>query len=307
MAVRQRPSRQVVSMANGIARWDGADALTALKEIGADWAPVMEPIHRPNGEAIAGKLAVVNPVANKVLGITSDSYGGLHNQMLSEGIDRLSGAIGLPYRMSRAEMFNDGATVRLEAILGDSIKLGDSDTVYKVVSAFQGHGGNTPFTFLVEFKRLVCSNGLMIKIPGLNTAFRCKHTQNGAARVEWNFGLIQSSFAQATGDTEKAFRLFSEKRLNGVGAREFFRQYASSVLKQKDEKLDQTVSDLLLTWVNGRQQMAGDTMWRAFNALTEYNQHYGFRTDEAMLLSNLDGSAANAKVDAFNFTLAMAA
>ena len=53
--------------------------------------------------------------------------------------------------------------------------------------------------------------------------------------------------------------------------------------------------------------MAGNTMWRAFNALTEYNQHYGFRTDEAMLLSNLDGSAATAKVDAFNFTLAMAA
>lgn len=306
MAVRQRPSRQVVSMANGIARWDGADALTALKEIGADWAPVMEPIHRPNGDAITGKLSVVNPVANKVLGITSDTYGGLHNRLLSEGIDRLATAIGLPYRMSKAEMFNDGQTVRLEAILGDSIQLGDKDTVYKVVSAFQGHGGNTPYTFLVEFKRLVCSNGLMIKVPGLNTAFRCKHTQNGAARVEWNFGLIQASFEQATGDTEKAFRLFSEKRLDANGAKEFFRQYASSVLKQKDEKLEQTVSDLLLTYVNPRQEMAGDTMWRAFNALTEYNQHYGFRTDEAMLLSNLDGSAANAKVDAYNFTLAMA-
>ena len=69
-------------------------------------------------------------------------------------------------------MFGDGESVRLEAILGDAINLGDADTVYKVVSAHQGHGGSHPFSLTVEFKRLVCSNGLMVKVPGLSTAFR---------------------------------------------------------------------------------------------------------------------------------------
>lgn len=304
--VRTRPARQVQSMANGIARLAGKDALTALQDIKGDWAPVMEPVMRPNGQAIENKMSVINPVADKVLGITSTNYGGMHNRLLVEGIDKMAQALGLPYQMSRADMFGDGESVRLEAILGDAIVLGDKDTVYKVVSAHQGHGGSHPFSLTVEFKRLVCSNGLMVKVPGLSTAFRCKHTQNGAARVEWNFSLVQKSFEAATGDIEKAFRLFSEKRMDLSDAIRFFREYAVN-LGHKDAKLEQTVSDLLTTYANPRQELAGDTLWRAFNTLTEWNQHTGYRTDEAMLLDNISGAAAKAKQDAFQFALAVAA
>ena len=76
--VRTRPARPVQSMINGIARWAGKDALTALQDIKADWAPVMEPVMRPNGQAIENKMSVINPVADKVLGITSTNYGGMH-------------------------------------------------------------------------------------------------------------------------------------------------------------------------------------------------------------------------------------
>jgi hypothetical protein len=47
-------------------------------------------------------------------------------------------------------------------------------------------------------------------------------------------------------------------------------------------------------------------MWRAYNAATEYLQHWGFRNDESMLLNNLDGAATEQKYEAYQLALTIA-
>lgn len=306
-SIRTRQVRQVRSMANGLARWDGADAITALNEIGGNWIPQIETIHRPDGSMIEGKQGIINPLANTHLGVTSDSYAGIDNALIAEGITRFADAVKKTYRISNAYCNDGGKVVGLEAILGDGFQVVPKDTVFQTVQVFQGHGGNLPFTFLTEMKRLVCSNGLMMKVPGLSTCFRCKHTANGQARVEWNFDLVSKAFAESADDMRNAFTTLAAKRLSKEGAREFFRQYAQTVLKQDGAKLEQTVSDLSLVYAMPRNAEAGENLWAAFNALTEWNQHYGFRSDEAMQLGNLTGAALTGKTNAFEFALAQAA
>jgi hypothetical protein len=306
-SIRTRVARNVRSMNAGLARWDGADALTALKEVGGYWKPQMETIHRPDGSVIEGKRGVVNPLANTHLGVTSDNYAGIDNALIAEGLDRFAKAVGKSYRVSNAYCLDGGRLVGVEAILGDGVTVIAKDTVFQTVSCFQGHGGNLPFSFLTEWKRLVCTNGLMMRVPGLNTAFRCKHTAQGVARVEWNFSLVQKAFAESAENMQAGFARLAEKQLSREGAREFFKAYAETVLKQDGEKLAQTVADLTTIYNYPRNADAGTNYWSAFNALTEWNQHYGFRTDEAMILANIAGPALRHKTDAFQFALAQAA
>jgi hypothetical protein len=106
---------------------------------------------------------------------------------------------------------------------------------------------------------------------------------------------------------QAGFARLAEKQLSREGAREFFKAYAETVLKQDGEKLAQTVADLTTIYNYPRNADAGTNYWSAFNALTEWNQHYGFRTDEAMILANIAGPALRHKTDAFQFALAQAA
>jgi len=305
--IRTRSARNVRSMAAGLARWDGADALTALKEVGGFWAPKIESIHRPDGTRIAGKQGIINPLADTHLGVTSDTYAGIDNALIAEGLDRFAKAVGKAYRISNAYCLDGGRLVGLEAILGDGVQVIAKDTVYQTVQCFQGHGGNLPFSFLAEWKRLVCTNGLMMRVPGMNTAFRCKHTAQGVARVEWNFDLVSKAFAESANNMQAGFARLAAKQLSREGAREFFKAYAETVLKQDGEKLNQTVADLTTIYNYPRNAEAGTNYWSAFNALTEWNQHYGFRSDEAMILANIAGPALRQKTDAYQFALAQAA
>ena len=302
--IRNRAARPVASMLNAIRRWDGASAIEALREVGGDWTPESSSIYLPNGQQIEGHKAIQNPNNGAVLGLTSDNYLGLPNSLLAEGIERFSDALGIKYNISNASVINGGSFVRLEAILGDKIDVGiPGESVYKTITTFQGHGGNLPFSVACQTKRLVCSNGLMVAIPGLSTSFSVRHTTNGLAKVEWNFHQIQSSFADATQSIEDKFRILSQKKADMASFRRFYRTYCEQRLSLKDKKLEATIETLEVIHFAPRNEIGGDTLWRGFNVLQEFEQYHGFRTDDAMELGNLAGPASKAKTGAFNFAL----
>jgi hypothetical protein len=291
-------------MLNAIRRWDGATALEALREVGGDWAPESPKIYLPNGTEIPGYQAIQNPNNGKVLGITSDGYLGLPNSLLAEGIERFSDALGIKYNISHASVINGGSVVKLEAILGDKLDIGiPGESVYKTITTFQGHGGNLPFSVACQTKRLVCSNGLMVQIPGLSTSFSVRHTTNGLAKVEWNFHQIQSAFADATNSIEDKFRILSQKKADMASFRRFYRTYCEQRLGLKDKKLEATIETLEVIHFAPRNEIGGDTLWRGFNTLQEFEQYHGFRSDDAMEVGNLAGPAAKAKSQAFQYAL----
>jgi hypothetical protein len=302
--IRNRASRPVTSMLNAIRRWDGATAIEALREVGGDWTPKVSTIHLPDGSQITGHQAIQNPENGSVLGLTSDGYMGLPNSLLADGIERFSDALGMKYKMSHASVIHSGAVVKLEAILGDQLDIGiPGESVYRTVSAFQGHGGNLPFSVAVQTKRLVCSNGMMVAIPGLSTSFSVRHTLNGLAKVEWNFHLIQSSFADATQKVEDGFRILAQKKSDMASFRRFYRTYVEQRLGQTGPKADATIESLEVIHFAPRNEIGGDTLWRGFNVLQEFEQYHGFRSDDAMEVGNLAGPAAKAKTLAYQFAL----
>ena len=302
--IRNRSSRPVSSMLNSIRRWDGATASEALDSIGGNWVPESKTVHLPDGSIIDGHKAITNPQNGAVLGLTSDGYLGLPNSLLADGIEKFASALNTGYKVSNASVLGKGRVVKLEAIIGDKIEIGiPGETVYQTISAYQGHGGNLPFSMAVQTKRLVCSNGLMVSIPGMSTAFSVRHTANGMAKVEWNFHLIQSSFSDSTQKVSDRFKLLASKQADMASFRRFYRSYVESKLGESGAKAEATIDSLEVIHFAPRNEIAGNTMWRGFNVVQEFEQYHGFRSDEAMELGNISGPAVKAKNSAFQFAL----
>lgn len=307
MRTRTRSFLPVSSMAKAISHYAGKTAGDVLASIGADWTPSSEPVFLRDGSQVPERQAIRNPRTGEVLGITGDGYAGLPNGLLVEGLERLATALGQPYQMTGGEVINGGQMVKLSAIVGEPKPIVVGDTTVRTVSVLQGHGGHYPFLFLSEVKRYVCANGMAVAVPGLSTAFRVRHSSGAAMRVEWEFDRVVTHFAPAMERIEASFGLLAERSISRPQALQFFRSYGQEVLSHADAKLDQTVNDLGAIWDNPRQRLAGDTMWSAFNSITEWTQYGGFRTREAAVIGNTVGPAVAAKRNALDFALAYAA
>jgi hypothetical protein len=304
--IRTRSFLPVASMERAVAHFGRQTAGEVLERIGANWAPAEQELFYPDGKRVEGYKAILNPKTGQNLGIVGTGWRGLHNGLLAEGLERLASSLGQPYQMVGGDVVNGGEMVKLTAIVGEPKPIVVGDTTVRTISVWQGHGGHYPFWFQSEVKRFVCSNGMAVAIPGLSTAFSVRHSIGVADRVQWEFGRVTTHFGPAMERVEAGFKALADRSLSRPAALQFFRSYGQEALGHADAKLAQTVNDLGEIWDNPRQQLAGDTMWRAFNSVTEWTQYGGFRTRDAAILGNSVGPAAAAKRNALDFALAYA-
>jgi len=305
--INTRSSRPVRNMKDGLARWEGISPLGALQEINADWEPQTVGLQTLDGITVDGKKAVVNPLTKKVLGIVSDGWRPMNNRVIAESISELGEAMEMSINLTNAYNLNGGNLVCLEAQIGNSVEIVPGDDVMPIVKCIQGNGGNSPLAFSFEIMRLVCSNGMRAPVEGMSAIFRCKHTKNIETRYSWNFDGVLKNFSVMRDNMIEKFRKLAGRSASDAEARMFFNEIAKNVRGDKDDKADQTISDMIDVWNHPRQLSAGRNYWGLLNTATEYLQHYGFRNDEQMHLQNINGSAVRMKDEAFRLAISMAA
>ena len=304
--INARSSRPVTNLRTRMERFEGKTPEQALNEVGGLFCPEVREIQTLDGINCEGWRAIVNPNNNRVLGIGSDGYQPMDCKIVSDTVSRLSETLKRLPKITNAFCTGGGRLVGLEAQIGDGTSIIPGDDVVPVIKVFQGNGGNAPLKFLFEVSRLICSNGMRAPVAGLSHVFTCKHTKHIEARYDWNFDHVLKNFEEAEVDILSAFKKFAEMPLDTHGAEAYFKQIAKA-RKDEGEKADQTVLSLFEVYNHPRQTICGNTVWRAFNAATEYLQYYGFRNDESMLLENLDGKAVQWKEAAFQLALEIAA
>jgi len=304
--INPRVSRPVVDMRSRIGRFDGKTPEQALMEVGGLFCPEVHEIRTTSGVECKNHRAIINPLNNACLGVVSDGWTPMDCKVVSDSITRLGEAFGRTPKVTDAFCVGDGRLVGLEAQIGDGETIIEGDDVVPVVKVWQGNGGNAPLNFMFAINRLICTNGLRAPVAGLSAIFSCKHTKRIADRYDWNFDSVIRNFESVEVDMLEAFRKFSLAKLDKAGAEAYFRKIAKA-RKDEDAKADQTVKDLFSVWNHPRQTLCGDTVWRAFNAATEYLQYHGYRNEETMLMQNLSGKAADWKDQAFRYALEIAA
>lgn len=301
-----RSARPVRSMDEKINKWAGKTPLEVLQEIGADWQAEVKEIRTIDGLEIPEKRAMVNPFTKKVMGIVGDGFCPLHNNVLSTSMTELSESLGEPIQITEAFNAEGGKLISLSGKIGNGTTIIEGDEVIPVVHILQGNAGNCLLKFRFSIDRKVCSNGMTAPVAGMSAVFNIRHTKTIEARYSWNFDGVLRNFSVIHQNILENFRKFARHKMDKAGAVAYFNEIAK-IKGDKDEKAKQTVTDLIEVWNHPRQTLAGESLWRAYNAATEYLQHWGFRNDESMLLNNLDGAATEQKFQAYQVALNMAA
>jgi hypothetical protein len=308
MRINARTARAVASMEKNIARWKGYTPEQALESVGGNFKPVIQELITKEGIECPEHRAIVNPLNKKVLGVASDGWTPMDNKVVSESISRCADALEVTPEIFRAYSQDGGELVGIDATIGEGHIILGEDRVIPLITCFNGNSGNRPTRFQFALARSICSNGLIVPVQDCDTVISCKHTKMVADRFEFSFDRMITHFKLAENNMVNAFQKMAAAKVTKADVEAYFKKVAK-IRGDKEKKADQTVKDLWEVYYNGRNHKEGsdDLVWYAFNAATEYLQHWGFRDDSSMLVANLDGSAAQMKAAAYKAALELAA
>jgi hypothetical protein len=258
------------------------------------WSPTLEPIFLKSGARVPGK-AVVRPDNGAVLGTVSDTFRvHPHAEFFSRLIDGLDGSV----RISAVTGLHEGSIVTLSAeIVGGEFEVSKDDVVKRFLNAWTGHTGKLASSIQLDSKtRIVCANTLAAAQAG-GAAFsgKVKHSQHSLPALENLIAEVHSRRDDTT--TAELYRAMRSKPIGDLG----FSQYVASVFQTEKPKELPAWQKLEALW-NGEAkgaELAGQSVWGAYNVETEFASHFSGRTKDnekatvSRMLSNAFGSGAD--------------
>lgn len=269
-----------------------------IEQAGLNWKVKQAPIeYSLSGGAIKrveSKLVNYREDTGNALGIVGKGYQVVQNSTAFAFLDSFLGA-GIESYL-RAGSWDDGARVYIRAKLPGSLVFAnnDDDRGEKYVDFSTSHDGTSPLKASIVAWRLVCSNGLMGFRAIAGT--KMKHTMNLALDdMRESLGILNSQFS------------IMEELSQKLSATPFQRDYFGGVLEKigmipKEEKRStraQNILQYIETLFDGGKGAhldgARGTAWGAYNAITEYVDHYRGKDADRRAESAAIGSGARLK------------
>jgi phage/plasmid-like protein (TIGR03299 family) len=293
-----------------------ATAEEAITAAGLDYDVTLTPVSTVDGMMVPKTRAVVRYDNQTVLGVVSDRYVPVQNKQAFGFLDAVVADGGLRYHTAGA--LGQGERVFLLAKLPGHIRVKQSDDlVNKFLLLSNAHDGSAALRVLFTPVRVVCQNTLSMAMrKGLNEGISIRHNGNLQAKIgeaQRVLGLATTFYddAQAKIDrlasvqpTPAQLKLYFEKLYpdpeDGIDA--------SRAKKTRDE-----LQRLFEQGIGHDMPGIRNTLWTAYNAVTEFVDHRTFRGKteidrETNRLKNIWwGPAAKIKEQAWEMALQLSA
>lgn len=286
-----------------------ATAVHAMEAAGLDYLVQLKSLWTSEGESVPTRKAVVREDTNQVLGVVSNTYQPLQNHQCFSFMDSVVADGRLRYHTAGA--LGKGERIWMLAKLPGEIRIRDSDDVTdKYLLLSNSHDGSSALRVYFTPIRVVCANTLaMAERRSCGDGVSIVHKGDLAAKV----GEAQEILGFA-----RRFYDDLEGRINQLASyhptREQVQDYFESLypdLKEGTNKRGQNIRNRLFhLFEAGRGQNIAETQltaWAAFNAVTEYVDHYrsgrgGNASERAgrRLQSAWFGAGARLKAKAWN-------
>ncbi len=207
-----------------------------------------------------------------ILGTVGDAYNPLQNIDAFSVLDTAMREFGV--QIETAGALGNGERVWMLAKLPYRFDIVDGDTIESYFLIASGHDGATPYTGRPTPTRVVCQNTLEIAFAHTEAIIRLTHTQ----KIGEHLKLVERMVADLmrTMDmTRDTFRQLAARKLNALEVR----QYIDTVLGIEDGSL---ISGIIkrrrdniveLAYRGKGTELAPETLWTAYNAVTEYVDH----------------------------------
>ncbi len=215
----------------------------------------------------------------KPLGIIGNRYQPIQNRDAFKFFDPIVGEGAAIYHT--AGSLRDGKTIWLLAKLPNDIEVGQDDIVEQYVLLTNNHEGKQALRIRYTPIRVVCMNTLQAALMTPGKIARVWHSgdvdKNFRSAAEF-LGMIKIVAKESAVIWRKMYKQITE-----IVAIEYFEKVFINIKKEPPSlKLTNTRDRLLYLFYNGmgNEGKAESTIWAAYNAVTEYLDH--FRMSQAL-------------------------
>lgn len=220
------------------------------------------------------KLVRTDRNERNVLGSCKALYTPLQNREAFSFFDNVVSRKEAIY--DTAGVLYEGRRVWILAKLPGEIRVNGNDISNKYVLITNGHDGTSSVFIKIVLCRVVCANTLAIALGEQGDTFKIRHTTSVHARVQ-DAARVMGFANQMYADLQEAFQAMASKRIGQDEADEYFEELVGSVPKRLAKVKE-------LYEVGAGAAEARGTMWGAFNAVTEYVDHFAvYRGDNSKL------------------------
>lgn len=294
-----------------------SDNLTAKDAIiagGLDWKCIEQPLFlrglaEIDGIPVIGNeapehKAIVRDTDKSVLGVVGKGYHVIQNADCFDFMDDVIGSGQAVYEA--AGSLKNGKVIFMTVKLTDDAKIGD-DVIEKYILLTSSHDGSLSLQVRWTPVRVVCMNTLNAALHGqTQSTMKIRHTRNYRSKIEQAREVLKV--------TDRYYHIM-ETEFNRLLDTQFnigqMRTFTEQLLPSNGEASTKTKNNrtkVLELFSTGRGNAAvANTRWAAFNAVTEYVDHYattrkhGDTTEsEARMNSAILGAGSNLKQKAFD-------
>jgi len=293
------------------------EELTAKDAIiagGLDWQCEEQPLflrgqNEVDGIPVIGTTApshkaIVRTSDKSILGVVGKSYHIIQNYACFDFMDDVIGSGQAVYHT--AGSLRDGKIIFMTVKFPDDAMIGD-DKVEKYVLLTTSHDGSLSLQIRWTPVRVVCMNTLGAALRGdTNSMMKIRHTKNYRTKVEQARQVLQLTDHYYKVMEEEYNRLLDEQ-FSTAQMQTFTEQLLPSDGEASTKTKNNRTKIVELFHTGRGQKAVANTRWAAYNAVTEYVDHYattrkcGDTTEgEARMNSAILGAGSNLKQKAFN-------
>lgn len=260
---------------------NGHDGLATAEEMmtlaNLNWKVNKRNVQVAGGKAIKGYSAIVRDDNNDVLSIMKSTYEPVQNVDALNFFDPIVDRGEAVYET--AGSLRGGSKVWMLAKLPDYVRIGNTDDVIeKYVLLMNSHDGTSPVIAKVTPVRVVCNNTLSLALRGHGETIKLRHTSTVLDRLSASaeaLGLVNKIYSQVN----DIFNNMTRIQMNTEDMKSYFsmvlgNNYEYDKISTRSANNVSEVMELLETGAGVDMPHVRGTLWGAYNAVTEYVDHY---------------------------------
>ena len=276
----------------------------AIAAAGLDWRVDLRRLYTEDGHTLLNVLeryAVCRQKDNAILGIVGQDYTPLQNEEAFAWFQPFLDNADVT--LETAGSLRGGSQVWILAkIQGANMTVGGNDEVAHYVLLSNSHDGSLPVRVGFTPIRVVCNNTLCLAHESqASKLLRVRHT----ARLLKNLDDIREIMDIAHKEfyaTVEQYRTLMKRAIN----QNDFVKYVKLVFNLSEKGGKELIPNIAYLVDHGRgSELAGQTYWGAYNAVTEYLNYFRGKTQDNTLTSLWFGDSAQVNKRALDVALKM--
>lgn len=284
-------------------------ASEAIKLARLDYTVKQTPLFTAD-KKLDSHVAIIREDNQEILGITTPQYEVIQNIDAFGFFDTIVGEGQAIYHSAGA--LGKGERIWILAKLPNDIIINKDDIVEKYLCLTTSHDGKSSLKMYFTPVRVVCQNTLNLSMSNSKNGISIRHSANYKMRIDEARKILGISINYYD-QFEKIVKQLENVDMNTAKMNEYFdKVLAINDDKEVSTRKENQKGELVTLFSTGKGQKLGNahSAWKAYNAVTEYVDHYStirnIQDDKTNKLKSIwFGNGAKLKEKAYNEAVAL--